>query len=581
MRDEIPQGIPLRVADIRHGVDAVFDAWLYGLLIDNNLAYRMNPDIIASPEQLDFIVQRREEGQVYLPCSDNTFALLCGGGVGLRAQQGRVWRVVMHLVREVAPSRAMRRRLIAFCRNRFRHYLRLDTLLPTRLMKRMTNLVLAQGDWGDLWRDRRREANARQNALLEDPEVRRRLDAMPERLPSDMPSARREMRLHELARLLCLSAFSRRINEDGLPPGDAFPRMLAQAETRLFELQDAMPSEAGGRIVLFICDADGGIVFDLAAARCLVRMGFKVIIALKEDFYFYAPTLDDVESDPVLAYWCRKAHVERRSKLGKNDLLSLLRENNVLVISDGTRERLNFYRTSITFARAWKEADIILSKGWRNADMLLGTSHEFTRDIFCFWYDKKAGFQVRFRPRAAGAHKFSAQDIAGRADAIIARMRQAHAENKTVMFYSCIIGSIPGQMATAIALVHAFLESLRSSLDDVFIVNPTEYFIEGMDGDDLMFMWERVQRSGYIDIWRFQTVDDIERSFALLGRKVPPEWLGKDATYSTGCTKEMRIAQDVQRENREMQIIGPAPSLFRRRSEYGVGKYFDASIARG
>lgn len=148
------------------------------------------------------------------------------------------------------------------------------------------------------------------------------------------------------------------------------------------------------------------------------------------------------------------------------------------------------------------------------------------------------------------------------------------------MFYSCIIGSIPGQTATAVALVKAFLESLRASMDNVFIVNPTEYFIEGMDGDDLMFMWERVQRSGYIDIWRFQTVDDIERSFALLGRKVPPEWLGKDATYSTGCTKEMRIAQDVQLANREMQIIGPAPSLFRRRSEYGVGKYFDASIVR-
>ena len=41
----------------------------------------------------------------------------------------------------------------------------------------------------------------------------------------------------------------------------------------------------------------------------------------------------------------------------------------------------------------------------------------------------------------------------------------------------------------------------------------------------------------------------------------------------------MRIAQDVQRLNKEMQIIGPAPSLFRRRSEYGIGKYFDASIA--
>ena len=40
----------------------------------------------------------------------------------------------------------------------------------------------------------------------------------------------------------------------------------------------------------------------------------------------------------------------------------------------------------------------------------------------------------------------------------------------------------------------------------------------------------------------------------------------------------MRIALDVQAKNREMQIIGPDPRRFFRRGEYGVGKYFDASI---
>ena len=114
--------------------------------------------------------------------------------------------------------------------------------------------------------------------------------------------------------------------------------------------------------------------------------------------------------------------------------------------------------------------------------------------------------------------------------------------------------------------------------DNILIINPAEHFIEGMDGDDLMYMWERVQRSGFIDVWRFQTVEDIEESFAILGRKVPPQWSGKDSTYSTGCTKEMRIALDVQSKNREMQLIGPEPRLFFRRGEYGVGKYFDASI---
>jgi hypothetical protein len=110
------------------------------------------------------------------------------------------------------------------------------------------------------------------------------------------------------------------------------------------------------------------------------------------------------------------------------------------------------------------------------------------------------------------------------------------------------------------------------------VINPAEHFVEGMDGDDLMFMWERVQRSGFIDVWRFQTGQDIEKSFELMGEAVPAEWHGKDATFSTGCTKEMHIALDMQIEHPEMQIVGPDPKRFFRRMEYGVGKYFDARI---
>ena len=165
------------------------------------------------------------------------------------------------------------------------------------------------------------------------------------------------------------------------------------------------------------------------------------------------------------------------------------------------------------------------------------------------------------------------------ADGIIAGMRDAKARGQSVMFYSCVIGSIPGEVKTASALVCAFVQHLRERMPNAYVVNPAEHFVEGMDGDDLMYMWEKVQRSGLISIWRFQTAEDIETAFALLGREVPPKWVGKDSTYSTGCTKEMRIACDVQRSNPEMQIIGPSPDKFFRRSDYGVGKYFDATLA--
>ena len=81
-----------------------------------------------------------------------------------------------------------------------------------------------------------------------------------------------------------------------------------------------------------------------------------------------------------------------------------------------------------------------------------------------------------------------------------------------------------------------------------------------------------------LDVWRFQTVEDIEKSFALLDRKVPSVWSGKDSTFSTGCTKEMRIALEVQAVHPELQIIGPSAEKFFRRRDYGVGKYFDATL---
>jgi hypothetical protein len=167
-----------------------------------------------------------------------------------------------------------------------------------------------------------------------------------------------------------------------------------------------------------------------------------------------------------------------------------------------------------------------------------------------------------------------------KAEKLIESMRQANAAGRTVIFYSAIIGSIPGQTKTAITVLNVFIAHLRSKLEQSLIINPAEHFEPGMDGDDLMYMWEKVQRSGFIDVWRFQTVEDIERSFELLGQKMPAVWNGKDATYSTGCTKEMRIALDVQKKHPEMQIIGPDPERFFRRREYGVGKYFDVSLEK-
>jgi hypothetical protein len=122
------------------------------------------------------------------------------------------------------------------------------------------------------------------------------------------------------------------------------------------------------------------------------------------------------------------------------------------------------------------------------------------------------------------------------------------------------------------------VEHLKKQSAMTFILNPSEYYEPGMDADDLMYMWEIVQRSGQIDIWRFQTYEDIVTAFLIMDQKIPPEWVGKDATYSTGCTKEMAIAIDVLDKHPEMQVIGPPKERFMRRKEYGVGKMYDQRL---
>ena len=569
------------IRQVHLGRDAYFDAWLYNMMIDNNIAYQMNPDLIATPEQIRFMVWL-EADQVYLPCSDETFAMLGQNQCppALQQEYNRAWRIIMRLVRSLDIDRLSRRRILEFCRYRFSQYVRMHTVIPSRVVKRMTNLVFAQSGHDDPWEVNRREANRRVHAFMDMPEVRRAVHAPPKQgLAGDIPAIRAQLDYLDMARLLFLSMMARPWLTT--PPSlltleDDMAKALPLAEP-LYTLLGA--GEGSSKTVLFLCDADGGIVLDLGLIFRLMRMGHKVILAVKSGFYFFAPTLRDTDTDPTLKRLLEPACVLHDPAISKNDLLRLLREHRLVVISDGTRERLNLHRTSVTFARAWKEADLVIAKGWRHADVLIKTTQEFTRDIFCYWLKRDGTYCVQSKPRARGVRKYSEAYLIEKADGIITGMRNAAREGKSVMFYSCIIGSIPGQVQVAVQLVNTYVEHLRHKLDDTYIVNPTEHAEEDMDGDDLMFMWERVQRSGHINVWRFQTVQDIEESFTLLGRKVPPVWTGKDATYSTGCTKEMRIALDVQRRNHEMQIIGPDAEKFFRRDQYGVGKYFDARIS--
>ncbi|MGE4553371.1 MAG: hypothetical protein AB7D57_09670 [Desulfovibrionaceae bacterium] len=570
------------VLDVHYGVDPALDALLLHFTTENNIEYFTDPQENAPPEQVRFIVAL-DENAFYAPCSDWMFWQL------LRSQPShelfleylRQWRTVVDLARERVADPYLRRRIIALLRHKFRLALGNCIFIPSRLLKRMLTIFMAQSGLDDPSRESRQRRNLQAAGVLGARAWDRALNVCPaEQFACQrLGDLRFELDFLEFRRLVCLSAMQ--LTLAAADPETACAQAVAEceAEAGAFEpLRGLLGFGEQSLRILFLPEGSGNILFDAELLRCLIRQGHRVVLALKEGFYFDAPLFWDPEHDPELARALHGARFVPEVRVSKNELLRAMAESPLLVISDGTRERFNPYRTSVTFARAWKEADLVIAKGEEHYRRLVQTSHEFTRDILCYFRDQSGHLHLHFKPKAEWVRKFSESDIRAKAEAIIEGMRRARSEGRTVMFYSAIIGSIPGQVKVAVEVVTTFVEYLRTRLENAYIINPGEHFEEGMDADDLMYMWEKVQRSGFINVWRFQSTQDIEKSFELLGRKVPPVWAGKDATYSTGCTKEMHIALDLQKKTPELQIIGPNPEQFFRRREYGVGKFCDVAV---
>lgn len=573
------------VRELRYGRDPYLDAWLLHFMTENNIEPSVNPAENAQPEQLRFMVDL-DDDQVFVPCSDEMFANLLHTRLSdaLRAEYREKWRLLVHLVRINIKDRYTRRKIFSLSRHKVRQVLHAPFLIPSRFLKQLLTIFMAMSGVHDPQRAEKSLANRRAEEFMARPTMNRCLYACPDTTLgcSSIQNLRWELDLLELARLCRLSLRPQIWENSG--EGTDSPSFFDDICAPWPEFTEVMTRVMGpgdGRKplkILFLPCSSGEVVFDLRFIRVLTRLGHKVILALKEGFCLDSPVFWDVEHDSALARALGEARLIENSRMSKNDLLRAQREDSLIVISDGTRERLNLWRSSVTFARSWKEADLVIAKGFANHRRLVKNSHLFTRDVLCLYRDEDGRDRVVFKEKSPRVTKITESQVVAQADSIIARMRSARGMGKQVMFYSAIIGSIPGQTKVALRVVNTFVSHLRAKHANLMIINPAEHFVEGMDGDDLMYMWERVQRSGFIDVWRFQTVADIEDSFELMGEPVPAEWIGKDSTFSTGCTKEMNIALDMQGRHPEMQIIGPDPKRFFRRMEYGVGKYFDARI---
>ncbi len=576
--------LPVSIKDLRLGLDPALDAWILHFMNENNIDSHINPRENASPEQIRFMVDL-QENQIFAPCSDEMlFQLLSSESQpDLLAEYEQQWEDVTGLIHKYINDPYIRERVLRMSRYQFDQAKKSLFLIPSRLKKQLTTIFLTQCGTEDPMAEEKKIYNKRAADFLAHPATQKALDACPV-LPCDigLNMLRTKTYLIEIKRLLALSTLKDIWQKHNFTVSDIDPALLKQSEAAFDAILEPVINALNRQKlkILFLPDCSGGLMIDIQIIRLLLRYGHSVTLALNEGFFFDMPTFWDVEQDMKLDEALEDAFLESRSDLSKNELLAIQRQNDFQVISNGTRERLNLYRTNVTFARVWKEADLIIAKGEANYRRLILNSHSFTCDIFSFYRDNSGKQHAFFKPRSPRVCKFTEKQILAKAEEIMSNMRAARMRGERVMFYSAIIGSIPGQTSTAITILKAFVGHLRTRLEGMYIINPAEYFEQGMDGDDLMFMWEHVQRSGLIDVWRFQTVADIERSFELMGQKVPSLWTGKDATYSTGCTKEMHIAIEEQQKHPELQIIGPDPEKFFRRREYGVGKFFDSSIEK-
>jgi uncharacterized protein with ATP-grasp and redox domains len=573
------------------GQSPQMDAWFTSFYLENHLDYLSNPEKAATDEQVRFMVYT-EPNERYYPCSDKMFSAILTrtNSAYLQKEYNKVLNRLMALIEKQIEDPWEKAYLESLIINKYQHETRDEIMIPSRLEKRLIRIYLDRTHIEDPYMTEKVVRNRRAQDLLDNPAFNQALNHVGEMkdTPRTLDKIKQRIAALEFQRLLCLAnspeqwnaghpsplavqdfltIFQNPISGDGFKPLLDFLGFGNQVLTQK-------------RKILWLADEAGEIVIDMAVIRLLVAHGHKVIIAVKKGPLYTKTDLADLLSDSVLRKALDHALILEDTRMSKNDLLRTLRGDiPIFILADGTSENVNLVMVSTTFARLFKEADAVISRGVDQRRRFFDTHFQFTQDIFSIAPETGGGLSVLFKPRHPKVIKFSHHDLERKANTIIDQMKSAKNKGMTVIFYSGIIGSIPGKIKIAKQIMSVFVDHLKSQSAMTFIINPSEYYEPGMDADDLMYMWEIVQRSGQIDIWRFQSYEDIVTAFQLMNQKIQPEWVGKDATYSTGCTKEMAIAIDVQQKHPEMQISGPAKERFMRRKDYGVGKMYDQRLS--
>ncbi len=581
----------------RPGEDAIRDAWYTTFFIENHLDYYAYPDHVGTPEQVRFMVYA-EENERYYPCSDRMFGTIMTREESrfLQETYEEVLNRILDLVDRQIEDEWDKTFLQSLIKTKYRHETRDGLMIPSRLEKRLLKIYMDRTQIEDPYLCEKAQRNARAFQTLNSEAFQNALnhvdDAVILSSPVSLDQIKERVDYLKLRRLFALSVEGALWESDEISGYGVtdYVRLLGRPLTGdgvepLWQFLGVRREENGPGVrqskkILWLADEAGEVMVDLAIIRYLAQLGHKTVVAFKHGPLFTKVDFRDAQEDDTLCRELGGALLMTEKNLGKNELVNILKSNNnIMAISDGTREKINLLLASTTFARVFKEVDCVVSRGADQRRRFFDTHFRFTQDIYSIAKDENGTASVWFKAKHPAVIKFSHKDLEKKARAIVSQIEAAKQKGMTVIFYSGIIGSIPGKVVIAKKIMSTYTQYLKDQSASTFIINPSEHYEPGMDADDLIYMWEIVQRSGLIDIWRFQAYDDIVKAFQIMKTRVPPEWVGKDATFSTGCTKEMKIAIDLQKKHPEMQVIGPSQEKFLRREEYGIGKMYDRRLS--
>ena len=128
------------------------DAWHIIFFIENHLDYFSYPEMVASPEQIRFMVFLRP-GEPYYPCSDRTFAAIINRkrSALLKNQYQEILEKIIALIAAKIKSSNKRKQLETMIRIKFAHETSDRLMIPSRLEKRLLRIFLNGSQIEDPW----------------------------------------------------------------------------------------------------------------------------------------------------------------------------------------------------------------------------------------------------------------------------------------------------------------------------------------------------------------------------------------------------------------------------------------------